>query len=55
MPLPTGCHVSTMPLSLFSYKVVSDSLATPWTVACQVPLSTARILEWVTITMHFIT
>ena len=24
-------------------------LATPWTVACQAPLSMARILEWVAI------
>ena len=24
---------------LFSHSVVSDSLATPWTVACQAPLS----------------
>ena len=33
-------------------QVVCDSFATPWTVACQAPLtviSQARILEWVTI------
>ena len=27
------------PLCLFSRSVVSDSFATPWTIACQVPLS----------------
>ena len=36
-----------------SHSVVSDSFATPWTVACQAPLSMgffqARILEWVAI------
>ena len=26
-------------LLLFSHSVVCDSLATPWTVACQAPLS----------------
>ena len=35
-----------------SRSVVSDSFATPWTVACQVPvhgISQARILEWAVI------
>ena len=40
-------------LLLFSCSVVSNSFATPWTVACQAPLSIgisqARILEWVAI------
>ena len=31
-------------LSHFSYVRL---FVTPWTVACQAPLSTARILEWV--------
>ena len=36
---------------LFSRSFVSDSFATPWTVALQAPLSAlqARILEWVAI------
>ena len=40
-------------LSLFRHEVVSNSFGTPWTVACQAPLSMefpqARILEWVAI------
>ena len=38
---------------VLSRSIVSDSFATPWTVACQAPLSLeilqARILEWVAI------
>ena len=42
-------------LLLFDYSFVSDSFSTPWTVACQAPLSSvhgilqARILGWVAI------
>ena len=36
-----------------SHSIVSNSFGTPWTVACQAPLSVgffqARMLEWVTI------
>ena len=31
--------IITFPLLLFSPSIVSNSLATPWTVACQAPLS----------------
>ena len=34
-----GSDQVTFTVLLFSRAVVSDSLATPWTVACQVPLS----------------
>ena len=46
-------YLSLYMCAVFRHSVVSDSFATPWTVACQAPLSMqilqARILEWVAI------
>ena len=47
-----GRHVCVCVCVSFSCSVVSNSFATPWTVACQTPvhgISLATILEWVAI------
>ena len=52
LPIGVGTRLYCL---LFSCSIGSDSFATSWTVACQVPLrlshgiSQARILEWVAI------
>ena len=47
------CQKDESSLLLFSHSVVSNSFVTPWTVACQAPLSMglsqARILQWAAI------
>ena len=54
-PSPPALNLSQHQFSSvhFSHSVMSESFVTPWTVACQVPLSMglsqARILEWVAI------
>ena len=41
-------------LLLFSHSVLSDSFATPWTVACQVPLSMDFPVKNTGVSCHFL-